>query len=1713
MKTFLLNTGRKINGFLLLLLLLLFYTQNISAQRFAVTTGAWNGAIWATTVNGVAGSAGTPTTGDAVTINFGSTVTVNLAANAASLIVNGTLNVTGANLTIKNGGSVTNNSGGSIVFNATNLINGGGNGANGILIAINSGSSLTTANANGFTSSTGSFQHNLGNRSQTYSPGANFTYNGTIAQNTGTSYPTALTGSLTINNSNGVTLTDAARTITTGTLNLVDGIFNTIPVATNRLSIGSTATINRSGGSIAGTLQGTGVYNLTYTGNSKTSGPEAANTGLNNVTVNLTAAQTLTLDSTVVAPDGNLSVSAGILDLGSNSINRSAAGGTLTVSNGATLKIGGTNTLPLNYNTHSIGSSSTVEYSGTSQTVAVINSSQNYGNLTLSGSGTKTVAGAITASGTTTVNSGVTFATGAAFTANGAVAINGTFLINQGGFGGGSGTWTYGSNTNLIYNYTQTTFYGPVDATHKYWPATSGPTNVTLQMQNNASLDAGELRMGVARTITGALTSNNANGRTMIFNLNGNNFQSASLIVGTTAPLTLLSTAVTTVTGNININADFAINGDLNVGGNWTKSASGITFTRNSKAVFFIGSGTTQTVTITGGGTETFDYLLIDKESAGSVQLGSATNITIAANTANTFEIKTSASSLDLNGNTLNLSASGGNIYANSVAASIIGGSGSKIVVSGGIKNFVNTQPADMGSWTFTTGVTLEASNGVNFGTQTTVNGTFKILSSGFASGNTAPFYANGSTLEISTGGTFSLYDNGGSNESGGWFRNNASTGSAQRGVPWNFTISGNTTVNYNSVADANPRYSNGNIDIQSGSFFTLGGSAGGNLFIRGNFSRGGTFTPNSRLVTFDGTSSQTINNATTFYDLSNTNIASPLILGAIMKVTNNLSIASSAFLNLGSFIHTAGSLTLNGSAQGTGSSYGGTASPAATISAFFTNTTGVVNIGICGNYSLTSTAAAAAICTGDFATINLVNSSPANLPDGTYQLFYTIGAPNAGSGSASMTISGGTGTGSFTTTDSLATSGPTSITIDYIRSGCVSIISANKTATIAVNVVPLGPVIAKVPTDATVCVGLTLTISVTTAGTGGAISPQDEYRFSTDNGSSWSNWGTSLPSFAAVTGTNIVESQRTSTGSGCSTAAGNTVSWTVSNANTWIGGTSTAWNNALNWSCGIVPFPATDVTIGTSTNDPIITSNVAINSLIINLGETLTVNSNYDLAVSDVIANTGTLTIENNSNLLQTNNVANTGSGSTIVKRVSAPIKRLDYTLWSSPVTGQGLYSFSPTTLSNRFYVYNPTLNSYSNTDVGFNLTNLQYPSPLVAPIGINGTDSANIPFVPARGYLIRMPWNHPTAPTVWNGTFTGVPNNGTISMPLTDYGIGKRYNLIGNPYPSAIDVETFIQTNIDNGSITGTVYFWRKTNGALNGSYCTYNLGGFLGNGESILDLPQYGEDFENIVQVGQGFFVERKEVSTGSVVFTNDMRISSNVNRFFKTTNIIERNRIWLNVTNASGSFSQAMIAYITGATQGVDIAIDGKLFTDGAVALASLIGTDAYAIQGRALPFDVSDVVPLSLKVTTAGTYTITIDHVDGLFTNNSQTIYLRDLATGSVHNLNAGGYNFTTDAGTFDTRFEIIYQAASLGTLTFNESQVVIYKTPTNEISINTGNVVMSMVKIFDIRGRLLQEQKNSNASQTAMSVGVANEILLVQITSEEGIVVTKKVIR
>jgi autotransporter-associated beta strand protein len=164
------------------------------------------------------------------------------------------------------------------------------------------------------------------------------------------------------------------------------------------IAISNTGTITGAGfGLTLGGTQGGTLSSILGTGTGTLSKIEAGTwtlSGANTFTgLTTVSAGILMYGANNALSSTNVTVSAGTLDL--STYTQSARTGTLTVSNGAMYRIAGPNTLPTYSASYSFGTSSTVEYYGTSQTIA----NQPYGNLTLSGSGTKTAAGSFTVNG------------------------------------------------------------------------------------------------------------------------------------------------------------------------------------------------------------------------------------------------------------------------------------------------------------------------------------------------------------------------------------------------------------------------------------------------------------------------------------------------------------------------------------------------------------------------------------------------------------------------------------------------------------------------------------------------------------------------------------------------------------------------------------------------------------------------------------------------------------------------------------------------------------------------------------------------------------------------------------------------------------------------------------------------------------------------------------------------------------------------------------------------------------------------------------------------------------------------------------------------------------------------------------------------------------------------------------------------------------------
>lgn len=473
----------------------------------------------------------------------------------------------------------------------------------------------------------------------------------------------------------------------------------------------------------------------------------------------------------------------------------------------------------------------------------------------------------------------------------------------------------------------------------------------------------------------------------------------------------------------------------------------------------------------------------------------------------------------------------------------------------------------------------------------------------------------------------------------------------------------------------------------------------------------------------------------------------------------------------------------------------------------------------------------------------------------------------------------------------------------------------------------------------------------------------------------------------------------------------------------------------------------------------------------------TMTENTNLIIDGNIHVDPTATLKLQNDCNLWQSKTAVNTGNVK--IQRTTSALKRLDYVLWGSPVTGQNLQSFSPQTISNRFYTYNSATNLYSAIDPSTNA------------------------FSKGLGYLIRMPNNHPTSATPWTGEFNGVPNNGDFTIQIPTYS----YVAIGNPYPSVIDCFPLM---IENELYYEPLYFWRKENNTLASSYTTYTP--FLGG------LPNAGDPNQLVptryLSVGQGLIVKTDYRTT--IDFRNSMRVTQNRNPFLRVmADEIENNtthKIYLNLSSDTGFSSNIMIGYLQQASAGIDPFVDGRYINDSPNALTSLINGEEFTLQGRGLPFEDTDEVQLGFKTQLAGNYLMSITSLRGIFAEQ-QSIYIEDSQMQMIHDLKSGPYAFSSSEGVFNNRFKIKYRNELLSTTTPIAQDKILVTVKNAALTLMTQNTLIKAFQIYDLTGRNLIGSSAVNAKEARVDLNAyQKQVLLVKVTMADGRIATHRVI-
>jgi uncharacterized delta-60 repeat protein len=523
----------------------------------------------------------------------------------------------------------------------------------------------------------------------------------------------------------------------------------------------------------------------------------------------------------------------------------------------------------------------------------------------------------------------------------------------------------------------------------------------------------------------------------------------------------------------------------------------------------------------------------------------------------------------------------------------------------------------------------------------------------------------------------------------------------------------------------------------------------------------------------------------------------------------------------------------------------------------------------------------------------------------------------------------------------------------------------------------------------------------------------------------------------------------------------------------------STTWSDN-SWSRG---FPSAGKELYFQDDYPSLATTEAC-SCTIDSGKTVTLLANNSLSLTFNYTGSGTLVLENSSSLYQLEN-DRINTGIVHLKRITPPIRRFDYTYWSSPVANFRIGDVSPETLSDK-------LLSFSGSWIYENKESTMK----------NGI-----------GYAIRGPQSYSsTEAQTYTAVFKGVPNNGIIDGETVSE--GKKY-LVGNPYPSAIDADLFLQKN---AFLAGTIKFWtHNTAMAPNGQSYVYSSDDYAAyNALGGIKAQSGGEIPNGKIVSGQSFLVTA--MANGTVFFDNSMRIAgiNQNNQFFKTSkanqSTIEKRRIWLNFGSNKGAFKQILLGYASDASNSYDKKYDKPSDnTNAFVDFYSINEGKKFVIHARSLPFETSDVIPLGYQTSVEENFTITLDQKDAFF--QKKNIYLQDKKLNIIYNLKEKPYTFASQKGTFNDRFVLRFADKTLDINTFEKSKntLIVYQSQ-KEIIVESFDLNIQKNQVYDVVGRLIFEQETNQNKVVVSNLKPRNQVLIFKVKKEGSKILSQKIV-
>ena len=404
-----------------------------------------------------------------------------------------------------------------------------------------------------------------------------------------------------------------------------------------------------------------------------------------------------------------------------------------------------------------------------------------------------------------------------------------------------------------------------------------------------------------------------------------------------------------------------------------------------------------------------------------------------------------------------------------------------------------------------------------------------------------------------------------------------------------------------------------------------------------------------------------------------------------------------------------------------------------------------------------------------------------------------------------------------------------------------------------------------------------------------------------------------------------------------------------------------------------------------------------------------------------------------------------------------------------SGTITNNGTINLQKTISDAQFHlVSSPVSNAMANTFFGEYLQTWSEPTATWSNISEPATNLAV-----AKGYSL---WGIAKSDKTY--TFTGTPNTGNQSIAITytevpDLG-NDGANLLGNPYPSAIDWN-FLD------DIYGAVYYW-------NGSaYVSWN------------DNVGTGSQF---IPPMQGFFIVT--ATNGTFNLTNTCRTHSGATGFYKSGNEkIQGNGLILQASN--GSYNDELyLLFDDQASVDFQLERDAWKFSSTTAGLSQIW---SVCNDGN-LSIDVrpgQETIQLGFANDQAGIYNLSLKEMAGL-----DKATLEDTKFNIFHNLQNGRYEFSWDQNDTETRFKLhlntvgIEEAPATSAKLWISGNSLYISTP--KLSGQTG-----LVEVFNPAGQRLLAKTLVLDELTMLELNFKG-FVIVKLTSGKQVLTTKGIL-